>query len=108
MAGLSAALAGFLLLFALAGNLWLSVSAVIAIGVVRGLIWPLYIAWVNHRLDSSVRATVLSMSGQVDSIGQIASGPLLGVVARNLWDSHRLNWFGVIAFTGAAAAVAAA
>ena len=83
LAGLSAALAGFLLLFALAGNLWLSVSAVIAIGVVRGLIWPLYIAWVNHRLDSSVRATVLSMSGQVDSIGQIASGPLLGVVARN-------------------------
>jgi len=83
LAGLSAALAGFLLLFALAGNLWLSVAAVIAIGVVRGLIWPLYIAWVNHRLDSSVRATVLSMSGQVDSIGQIASGPLLGVVARN-------------------------
>lgn len=83
LAGLSAALAGFLLLFALAGNLWLSVSAVIAIGVVRGLIWPLYTAWVNHRLDSSVRATVLSMSGQVDSIGQIASGPLLGVVARN-------------------------
>jgi hypothetical protein len=83
LAWLSAALAGFLLLFALAGNLWLSVSAVIAIGVVRGLIWPLYTAWVNHRLDSSVRATVLSMSGQVDSIGQIASGPLLGVIARN-------------------------
>lgn len=79
---LSAGLIGFLLIFSLAGNLWLAMIAVIAIGVVRSLIWPLYIAWVNHRLDSSVRATVLSMSGQVDSIGQIASGPLLGVIAR--------------------------
>ncbi|MHB1482078.1 MAG: hypothetical protein ACYCXH_07155, partial [Bellilinea sp.] len=79
---LSAALIGSLLIFSLAGNLWLAMTAVIAIGVVRSLIWPLYIAWVNQRLDSSVRATVLSMSGQVDSIGQIASGPLLGLIAR--------------------------
>jgi DHA3 family tetracycline resistance protein-like MFS transporter len=27
-----------------------------------------------------VRATVISMSGQVDAIGQIASGPLVGLV----------------------------
>ena len=30
-----------------------------------------------------MRATVISMSGQVDAIGQIASGPLAGVVS--LW-----------------------
>lgn len=83
LAALSAALLVSLLIFALAGNLWLAVVSVIAIGVVRSLIWPLYTAWVNHRLDSSVRATVLSMSGQVDSIGQITSGPLLGVIARH-------------------------
>ena len=82
LAGLSAALIVSLLVFALAGNFWLAVVSVIAIGVVRSLIWPLYTAWVNHRLDSSVRATVLSMSGQVDSIGQITSGPLLGIIAR--------------------------
>ena len=44
---------------------------------------PLYIAWVNQRLDSDTRATIISMSGQVDAIGQIASGPLAGVVS--LW-----------------------
>ena len=82
LAGLSAALIVSLLVFALAGAFWLAAVSVIAIGVVRSLIWPLYTAWVNHRLDSNVRATVLSMSGQVDSIGQISSGPLLGIIAR--------------------------
>lgn len=82
LAGLSAGLTAALLLFALAGNLWLAAAAVIGIGILRSLIWPLYTAWVNHRLDSSVRATVLSMAGQIDSLGQIVSGPALGVVAR--------------------------
>jgi len=78
---LSTALVLSLLVFALAGSLWLAVVAVLAIGVLRAVIWPLYLAWINHRLDSSVRATILSMSGQVDSIGQIASGPLMGGIA---------------------------
>jgi len=78
---LSSALVLSLLVFALAGSLWLAVAAVLAIGVLRAVIWPLYLAWINHRLDSSVRATILSMSGQVDSIGQIASGPVMGAVA---------------------------
>ena len=51
-----------------------------AVSVSRGLIGPLYTAWVNRRLDSRVRATVLSMSSQVDAIGQIAGGPILGAV----------------------------
>jgi DHA3 family tetracycline resistance protein-like MFS transporter len=38
-------------------------------------------AWVNQRLDSDVRATVLSMIGQVDAVGQITGGPLIGLVA---------------------------
>lgn len=82
LTGLSLILTSSLVLFTLAGNLWLAVFAVITIGVVRSLIWPLYTAWVNHRLDSSVRATVLSMAGQVDSIGQIISGPVLGTIAK--------------------------
>ncbi len=42
---------------------------------------PLYTAWVNQKLDSGTRATVLSMSGQVDAIGQIAGGPGVGLIA---------------------------
>jgi DHA3 family tetracycline resistance protein-like MFS transporter len=42
---------------------------------------PLYNAWVNQRLDSDTRATVISMSGQVDAIGQVASGPVAALVS---------------------------
>jgi DHA3 family tetracycline resistance protein-like MFS transporter len=46
----------------------------------RNVIGPLYTAWVNQRLDSSVRATVISMSSQVDAIGQVAGGPVVGLI----------------------------
>jgi DHA3 family tetracycline resistance protein-like MFS transporter len=42
---------------------------------------PLYRAWINQRLDSDTRATVISMSGQVDAIGQITSGPVAALVS---------------------------
>jgi DHA3 family tetracycline resistance protein-like MFS transporter len=66
--------------FALAGPLALAVLAYWLIDVSRSVIGPLYTAWVNQRLDSQVRATVLSMSSQVDAIGQIAGGPAVGVI----------------------------
>jgi len=37
--------------------------------------------WLNQNItDSSVRATVISMSGQADAIGQVAGGPGLGAL----------------------------
>lgn len=76
--GFSALLTGALLGFALAGDFWLAALLSILIGVVRGLIAPLYDTWINHRLDSRVRATVISMSSQVDAVGQVAGGPGVG------------------------------
>ena len=35
----------------------------------------------NQRIDSDVRATVLSMTGQAGAIGQVAGGLAIGVVA---------------------------
>ena len=66
--------------FAGANSLWLVLVFYWIISVVRQVIEPVYTAWVNQRLDSSVRATVLSMSGQVDAIGQIIGGPGIGLV----------------------------
>jgi hypothetical protein len=43
---------------------------------------PLYTAWISQRIDSSVRATVLSLSSQVDAFGQIMGGPGVGWVVR--------------------------
>ncbi len=70
--------------FALAGNLVVSLALVMLIGISREVIFPIYTTWVNHRLPSHVRATVLSFSSQVDAIGQTLGGPLVGVVAKQV------------------------
>jgi DHA3 family tetracycline resistance protein-like MFS transporter len=41
---------------------------------------PVYAAWLNRRATSEVRATVFSMSGQANALGQFAFGPALGWV----------------------------
>ena len=66
--------------FAWAPGFILALVALWSIEVTRSMISPIYTAWVNQRLDSSVRATVISMSGQVDAIGQIAGGPVIGLI----------------------------
>ncbi len=66
--------------FALAPGFSLALLAYWVIYISRSLIDPLYTNWVNQKLDSRVRATVISMSGQVDAIGQITSGPVIGVI----------------------------
>ncbi len=66
--------------FALGQSFWLVVIMYWVINITREIIGPVYTAWVNQRLDSNVRATVLSMSGQVDAIGQILGGPGVGVI----------------------------
>jgi len=71
-----------LVVFGSARSLALALAVFWMIGVLRSLQEPLYLAWVNHRLDSQVRATVISMSSLVDAMGQIGGGPLVGVIAR--------------------------
>lgn len=67
--------------FAVSPFLGLTLGIYLLIDVMRTVAGPLYTAWVNQKLDSSVRATVLSMSSQVDAIGQIGSGPAVGLIA---------------------------
>ena len=51
----------------------------------RDLAGPLYTIWLNEQItDSSVRATVLSISGQANAIGQAGGGPVLGAIG-NIW-----------------------
>jgi MFS transporter, DHA3 family, tetracycline resistance protein len=77
----SALLSASILLFALSPYLFLSVIAVWMVSLARNLIGPLYSAWVNQNLDTETRATVISMSGQVDAVGQIISGPFAALIA---------------------------
>ena len=67
--------------FGLAGGLALAVSAYWAARTLRGVGAPLFVTWLNRNIeDSSVRATVLSISEQADAIGQWAGGPAIGAV----------------------------
>ena len=75
--GISAGLIGF----ALSPIFALTIIAYWIISVLRNVAGPLYSAWVNQKLDSNTRATVLSMSSQVDAIGQMGGGPLVALVA---------------------------
>jgi DHA3 family tetracycline resistance protein-like MFS transporter len=66
--------------FGLAGSFPLALGLYWAVSVLRDLESPLYIAWLSQRIPSSVRATVLSMSGQLNALGQVAGGPLIGLI----------------------------
>jgi len=68
------------LLFALADVLWLALSAVWMTRWMRIATRPLVVVWVNRGLAPGVRATVLSMLGQAEALGEICGGPLLGLV----------------------------
>lgn len=76
--GASAALAVALVVFALARSVSLAVVAWIAIYVLRRAVSPALTIWYNERLDSRIRATMLSFTGQVDALGQIVGGPPIG------------------------------
>lgn len=67
--------------FGLSGNFALAVSVLWLNKIVRRINGPIYRAWTNKHLNSEVRATVFSMSGQVDALGQIIGGPIIGVIA---------------------------
>jgi MFS family permease len=68
--------------FALAGTFALAVGGLWLYYLTRSLIWPVERTWLNQQItDSSVRATVISITGQSDAIGQVAGGPGLGGIA---------------------------
>ena len=73
-----------LLGFAFSPILALAVLSMLTVNILRGISGPLQSTWINQKLDSSVRATIHSMFGQVDAIGQVTSGPTVGLIANTL------------------------
>jgi len=74
-----------MLVFALTGATWLAIAALLGVFFARDLASPLYTIWLNSQItESSVRATVLSISGQANAIGQAGGGPVLGAIG-NVW-----------------------
>ncbi len=78
--GLVAALLVCLVAFALAPGFGLAAVAYVAANVIRRVTGPLSTAWMNQSADTRSRATVLSLEGQADALGQIAGGPVIGAI----------------------------
>ena len=73
-----------MLVFALAPALGVAVIAYLAAETFGNLGGPFLDAWIARETPQEVRATVLSVVGQADALGQIVAGPavgLLGVLA---------------------------
>jgi MFS transporter, DHA3 family, tetracycline resistance protein len=70
-----------LLVFALTNETYSGMFSSLSATTMNRGFQPLYLALLNMHVQSGVRATVLSMSSQVDSLGQVTVGPILGVVA---------------------------
>jgi DHA3 family tetracycline resistance protein-like MFS transporter len=69
-----------LLAFALTGSFVIALIAFWGFSALRRTLGPLYTAWVNQHAESSVRATIISMSSQIDALGQILGGPIVGAI----------------------------
>lgn len=69
-----------LVAFGLARGFAFAVAAYLAVGVLRTTSQPLYSAWLTRAAPPAMRATVISMSGQMDALGQVAAGPVVGVI----------------------------
>lgn len=66
---------------ALLGNLWLALTAMWLRDAALVIARPIEAAWLNRNADDRSRATVFSLSGQADALGQIAGGPAIGALA---------------------------
>ena len=79
-----------MLVFALTDSIWLAVAGILAVFFARNMAGPLFDTWLNAQItDSSVRATVISLTGQSNAIGQTAGGPVLGLDRQRLGHPRR-------------------
>ncbi|MCK8489793.1 MFS transporter [Paenibacillus sp. MBLB2552] len=67
-----------ILSLALATNFAWALASVLVVSVVVTVSEPIYSTWLNMKLRSDNRATVLSMISQSDALGQTAGGPAVG------------------------------
>ena len=69
------------IVFALTGQFWVAIAAAWVVGALRSVRDPVFTAWINQGLDPKTRATINSIGGQADAVGQAAGGPVLGGIA---------------------------
>lgn len=67
--------------FGIVDSFYLAALAYCFVFMFKENIGPVYDSWINQNIQADVRATMFSMSSQMNSFGQIFGGPVLGVIA---------------------------
>ena len=97
-----------MLVFALTGSVWVAIAGLLCVFFARNLALPLWDTWLNQQItDSSVRATVISLTGQSNAVGQAGGGPVLGGIG-NVWGIRAALAVGALAIAPALALYARA
>ncbi|HET7376595.1 MAG TPA: hypothetical protein VFK30_07805, partial [Anaerolineae bacterium] len=81
---LNRAMVAGLFVFALTDSFVIALIAYWTLTSTRETLIPLYTTWVNQHVESSVRATVISMTSQIDALGQIIGGPIVGFIGTTI------------------------
>lgn len=71
----------FMIFFAVTSYFYLAIFCFWVLGIIGSITAPMYQAWLNQQLESKSRATVLSIMGQGNAVGQGLGGPFVGVIA---------------------------
>lgn len=79
--GLTAVLMVAVVAFGVAGDALTALAFYLAAVLVRRVHAPLFRAWLNQSAERATRATLFSFANQMDALGQITGGPLLGLLA---------------------------
>lgn len=90
MAGLMATQVAGIAVLAVSPFAALALSGLWMREAARDLAYPIQMAWLNRNLEADSRATVLSMSSQVESLGQVVGGPSIGAVGSRIGVSAAL------------------
>ncbi|WP_239585995.1 MFS transporter [Bacillus mesophilus] len=67
--------------FSLAGSFEFALVSFILLSMTGTITGPLYDTWINQNINGKVRATVLSMSSQMNALGQTIGGPIVGAAS---------------------------
>lgn len=70
-----------MIIFALTKDFSLMLMAYLSTNMLRTINDPIFNSWLNSHIEDSARATVLSTNGQLNALGQIIGGPIIGIIA---------------------------
>jgi len=77
---LSSVTAICMIIFGMTRNFWLAGTVYCLSITFRTICDPIFPIWINQNVESNVRATMMSMDSQANSLGQMIGGPIIGAI----------------------------